>query len=434
MQQPFIASTHRVEVRPVGHDERQRWQDLMARFHDLGWKAPVGENLQHVAIVDGCWVAIIAWAAAALSIAAREAWVGWSPLTKRHKLKLVANNTRFLLLALHPQKNLASHVLALSARRLSADWAERYGHPLLMAETFVDGSRRGTCYRAAGWIRAGETKGFSRTTGGTYRYHGQPKMIWLLPLARNARRCLATPPVYSTPDGRRYRILDHKRLPLNGENGLIAMMRSVIDPRRQQGKRHSLIGVLTTATCAMLAGAQGFRAIAEWAQGLTPKQLLALRNRRGKAPSLATYWRVLTGLDAQAFDAAITRWLQWHKISPGDGISIDGKVLRGSGSANTNAVQLLSALLQQERIVLAQQRIADKSNEIPAVKPLLQHLQIEGAVITADAMHTQKDTADFIVNMKKADFVFTVKGNQPTLHEALQSLDYEAFSPTTHIF
>ncbi len=110
--------------------------------------------------------------------------------SKRRNLHLIANNTRFLIPDWVRVKHLASRVLALSLRQLSSDWQRIYGHPIYLAETFVDISRfSGTCYRAANWVFVGQTKG-SAKKGNRYRYHGQPKALYLYPLHRHFRRHL----------------------------------------------------------------------------------------------------------------------------------------------------------------------------------------------------------------------------------------------------
>ncbi|QII13378.1 hypothetical protein KsCSTR_39990 [Candidatus Kuenenia stuttgartiensis] len=103
-------------------------------------------------------------------------------------LHLIANNVRFLILPWVKIKHLASRVLSLALRRLSDDWNTVYGHPVYLAETFVDTARfKGTCYQAANWIRAGKTKG-SAKRGNRYLYHDQPKDLYLYPLQKNFRR------------------------------------------------------------------------------------------------------------------------------------------------------------------------------------------------------------------------------------------------------
>jgi len=423
----------RLQVRPITLQERQRWRQLM-RQHYLGFKSVVGESICYVATIDDQWVALLAWGMAAMKNRHREAWIGWDEALKWRRLHLVANNVRFWILPGAHIKNLASKVLSLNLRRLSADWQERYGHPILLAETFVDLSRfKATCYRAAGWIPLGETRGFARSGNG-YCSHGQPKMLFVRPLHPDTQRMLAaafSPPV-GTNRKEKIPVIDVNRLPVEGEDGLIDVLRKVVDPRKRRGIRHPLVCILAIAACACLSGARSFEAIAEWASELSRDALKRLGSKRGKAPSEKCFRITLQRLDAAGFDAVICGWLARQKIFGGEGIALDGKTLRGAHDGDKAAPHLLSAVLHREGVIVAQVAVGEKTNEIPSVKPLLAELDIEGAVVTADAMHTQKETARFLVEDKKADYVFTVKDNQPTLLEDIKDLGLEALPPSAH--
>ena len=149
----------RVEVRLLGPDKEQRtrYRELMERHHYLKSDALVGEQLRHVAEVDGRWVALLSWSAAAGHLKDREQWLGWSN-GQRRRLALMANNARFLILPGVDCPNLASRVLALCCARLGEDWREAYAHPVLAVESFVDSQLfRGTCYKAQGWELLGHT-------------------------------------------------------------------------------------------------------------------------------------------------------------------------------------------------------------------------------------------------------------------------------------
>jgi hypothetical protein len=116
---------------------------------------------------------LLGWGAAALKSRHRERYVGWDAKTKYRRLSFVANNVRFLILPWVQVRHLASVVLSRTLRRLSADWEQRYDHPILLAETFVDLARfRGTCYRAANWIHLGTTRGVGRKGAG-FEAHGR---------------------------------------------------------------------------------------------------------------------------------------------------------------------------------------------------------------------------------------------------------------------
>jgi hypothetical protein len=187
------ADLHTLVVRPVAPAERPRWKACLAHYHYLGYQPGAGEQLGYVALLGDQLVGCLAWGAAAYRNGPREAYLGWDGATKRARLPLVVQNTRFLLLPWVRVPHLASKILAANCRRLSADWQARYGHALLLAETFVDPTRfRGTCYRAANWIDLGCTQGAGKH-GNQYQRHGVPKVVFVYPLARQARARLAAP-------------------------------------------------------------------------------------------------------------------------------------------------------------------------------------------------------------------------------------------------
>lgn len=227
-------------------------------------------------------------------------------------------------------------------------------------------------------------------------------------------------------------MIDINRLPLEGEDGLIDLLQTVADPRKRRGVRHPLIYILAISVCACLAGMRSFEAIAQWASELSRDALKRLKCRRMRPPSEKCIRLTLQRLNAAELDAKIGSWVVRHKILTHEGIALDGKTLRGAHDGDQAAPHLLSAVLHQEGIVVAQVEVGDKTNEIPCVKPLLKDLNIEGAVVTADAMHTQKETATFIVEEKNADYVFTVKDNQPTLRQDIADLKLDSFPPSAH--
>jgi len=422
-----------LEVRPIFPCEQSRWNDLVKKHHYLGLRAIVGEAMRYVAILDGQWVALLGFGGAALKSRHRDGFIGWKPEIQWQRLKLVANNVRFLILPDVRIKNLASKVLSLTTKRLSADWQAVYGHPILMAETFVDDSRfLGTCYKAAGWLPLGKTRGFKRN-GGKYYQHGNLKTIFVRTLSHNALHLLADPlphpellPTEVTMN------LDAVAIETTG--GLIDHLRTVADPRMKRGIRHRMLSMLTVAVCAVLSGAKSYIAIGEWAKRSTQDMRKRMGCRFDKntdlfvAPSEPTLRRTLQAVDALALDRAVSQWLITQAPVAGNAIALDGKTARGSTSKEGKQTHLVTAFLHREGIVIAQQAVDAKSNEITAVRPLLENI-IAGCVVTADAMHTQKDTARFIVEEKHADYLFTVKDNQPTLKQDIESLSMDTFSP-----
>jgi hypothetical protein len=162
---------------------------------------------------------------------------------------------------------------------------------------------------------------------------------------------------------------------------------------------------------------------------LSAEQLRRFGSRRQSAPSERTLRRMLGAVDALAFDRIVGQWAEEHCESVGRALAIDGKTLCGSADGDAKPVHLLAALLHHEAVVTAQMAVPDKTNEIPCAKALLAPLDLTGTVVTADALHTQRETARYLVEDKGADYLFTVKENQPTLYWDLARLPQRAFSP-----
>lgn len=420
-----------VVVRPIEPLELARWRELMERFHYLCDGEIVGETIRHVAESAGRWMALLGWGAAALKSRHREAWIGWDEKAKYQRLHLVADNVRFLVLPWARVKGLASTVLSRSLRRLSGDWQARYQHPILLAETFVDLARfQGTCYRAANWTCLGETRGVGRKGRG-FEPHGKKKAIFIYPLNRRTREILAAP--LPSPELLRRPSMpaisvDVNRLPLEGDGGLIELLRTITDTRNRQGIRYPYPTVLALAVMGALSGMRSYEAIAEWAKDLPKDLLRRLKCWCHRAPSEPTFRRVLQSANAEKIDRQVGAWLA--KRSEGGAISLDGKTLRGSKDGTKPAWHLLAAITHGDGVVVAQQKVDEKSNEITGVVPLLDGLDLAGATVTADAMHTQRDLARHLVEEKKAHYVFIAKDNQPTLRADIEAVDWKSIPPS----
>ena len=191
--------------------------------------------------------------------------------------------------------------------------------------------------------------------------------------------------------------------------------------------------MLTIALAATLAGARGYLAISEYAARLTQTQLKRLRayfdrrQQRFVAPSEPTFRRVLQQVDPVALEQAFSAWVQ--ASAPADEpLAIDGKTLSARRD-DGRQTHLLAALFPRQGTVLAQRTLKAKHNEIPALRELLDPLSIKERVITADALHTQRETARFLVEEKGAHYLFTVKDNQKTLANDLKAFDWESIPP-----
>ena len=182
-----------IRVEPLSTSEEiQRGVELLGAHHYLGAPNPVGERLWYAVLdADDQWLGLLLFAAASRRLRHRDEWIGWSDEQRRRRLPLVVNNTRFLLLPDKTSPNLGSAVLSRVAARLSGDWIERYGHPVLVVETFVDPQLfRGTVYIAAGWTPLGQTQGNQRVSRDYYEPHDRPKLLFAHELVRGACRSL----------------------------------------------------------------------------------------------------------------------------------------------------------------------------------------------------------------------------------------------------
>ena len=181
-----------LHVRPVRPFKEPHYQEQMQEHHYLGSLPKIGEILWYVAFCRDEWVALLSFSAAAWKCAARDRWIGWDFRHQYDRLKLVANNSCFLILPHGHVFNLGSRILSLCQKRLPYDWQETFGHPVVLLETFVDPARfHGTVYRAANWLYLGETKGFRQTRQGYSATAQSPKMIFVKPLKADARAILS---------------------------------------------------------------------------------------------------------------------------------------------------------------------------------------------------------------------------------------------------
>jgi hypothetical protein len=140
--------------------EEALFNSLLQQHHYLGYSQPVGEHLKYLVFARGRPVACMAWSSAPRHLGSRDRFIGWDAQARLHNIRLLAYNTRFLILPWVQVPHLASHILGRMARRLSADWQQLYAHPIYFVETFIDPQRfAGTCYRAANWTVMGQTTG-----------------------------------------------------------------------------------------------------------------------------------------------------------------------------------------------------------------------------------------------------------------------------------
>jgi hypothetical protein len=184
------------EIRPVEFEQVRRtsgerlFNSLMEEHHYLGYEQPVGEHLKYLVWAQSRPIACVAWSSAPRHLGSRDRYIGWSGEARRRNIRLIAYNTRFLILPWIRMKHLASHLLSQMAARISNDWQSLYGHPIYFLETFVDPERfRGTCYRAANWVLLGKTTGRGKASN-SYVPNRSIKEVLGYPLTKRFRELL----------------------------------------------------------------------------------------------------------------------------------------------------------------------------------------------------------------------------------------------------
>ena len=208
---------------------------------------------------------------------------------------------------------------------------------------------------------------------------------------------------------------------------LIDVLAEIPDPRQARGKRYPLVAVLALACAAMLCGYRSYSAIAEWGRNYGAALLQALGFPRATAPCAATLSLLFRRLDCARLEAALGQWAEAALAAAppapdaGEGLSLDGKTLRGSRKQGAPGAHLLSALSQRLGLTLAQTAVDEKTNEISAVQTVLEHVLLAGRVVTLDALLTQRAVAQAIVD-RGGDYVMVAKDNQPHLRQDIAGL------------
>lgn len=321
----------------------------MQQYHYLGSLPKIGNTIWYVAICSNEWLGLLSFSAAALKCSARDRWIGWGHRLQYDRLHLVATNSRFLILPSCHHKNLATKILSLCRRRIQSDWQDRFGFPLLLMETFVDPSRFvGTIYRAANWQLVGKTKGYQRIRNGYSNTCHTSKLVFVQPLQRNARRLLSGSPLsqqYVSGASRMKITADQMR-------ALPDFFKQIHDPRRGQGRRHSVHVVLAIAAGAVLCGMRGYKAISDWAQALSPTARARFgcrfSHRKNSVPSESTIRNVLIRINPVEIDRALQKWnAQYGAVD--ESLAIDGKTMRNAIDDNGRQIHIMGAVGHQSK-------------------------------------------------------------------------------------
>lgn len=399
---------------------------LLERFHYLGAPKPVGERLYY-GLLDGQgeWLGVLVFCAAAKFLRHRDKWIGWTSEQRRRRLALVVNNTRFLLIAQRSVPNLGSRGLKLVLDRLSSDWMSQYGHPVVMVETFVDPEQFcGTVYTANGWKELGLTDGFGRHHQDYYVHHGKPKKLFVRELCKNGRRGLQAEQLQAGWVMVEKKVPPRCTFPVKQLNSLVGYLKQVPDFRGRI-ESYPVWSLLAIMACATLCDApRGQKDLAAFSKKLSQGQRRALgirRNGAGQypAPSQPTFSRLLKAVDRVAVDQAV---LAFHRQVRGDPPKEDLVVLDGKEPNHGGGHSILTAVTVPSQHYLGSAVVDQKTNEIPVARELFARLDLEGRIVSLDALHTQSQTARELVQEKGADYLMTVKENQPTLVQNIEKL------------
>jgi hypothetical protein len=359
----------------------------------------------------------------------------WSDEQRRRRLPLVINNTRFLLLPDKTTPILGSAVLSRVAVRLSGDWMDRYGHPVLVVETFVDPqSFRGTVYQAAGWTPLGQTQGNQRVSRDYYEPHDRPKLLFVRELVRGACRSLQAehlkPALAAVEAASSPRCTESP----SKLKSLSAMFRERVPEYRNRRcciyPVHALLGIMAAAYLA--DAPRGQKDLEIFAKSLSQGQLKALGVRRDtktgrcSSPDQTTFSRLMSNVNADMVEEILIEWQRRIRgpVPANETVAIDGKQPKHAGGQN-----IVTAITTPSQHYLGCELVEDKSNEIPAARKLIARLDLDGKLVSLDAMHSCQQTARQLVLDAGADYSLTIKDNTPEIRKRIESKQPDPGSP-----
>jgi hypothetical protein len=319
---------------------------------------------------------------------------------------------------------------------LSPDWESTWGHPVALAESFVDPQEyRGTAYQVSGWSQLGHTRGWKRSAVDFYEKHDRPKQVWIRELDKHAcgkLRAPEWPPQWAKVQANAAPHCTAKAPPIRS---LVGTLRAEVpECRSKHALAYPMGGRLALIALALFSGVRrGPQDLAEYAATLSQGQLRALGFGRDhhtgqiRCPGVTPFRTVLSGVDATAVERALLLW-QEQVLGPAQDklVIVDGKTLRHA------QVELVSTVNGQGRW-LGTVPVKAGSNEIPAARELLGHLELVHKTTLADALHTQVQTVQQVLFQGGGDYALTVKANQKELVPTLATrLTPGKFSPSTH--
>jgi len=412
-------------IRVAGEAEVERFNQLLNERHPQEAPHHVGRELRLVIEQSEEWIGLMLWSSGCQRLQDREEKIGWSNAQRAQRLNLIVQLRRYLLLhKAGTRPNLASEALAAATRALPDLWGAKFGCEPLLLESFSDiEAHAGTCYKAAGWIPAGMSKGYAKHRGDLYSFHGRPKKLWLRPLHKKALEWLRAPHL-----PKRYEAgataAAHGQMPLKAPQmrSLADALRRTPDPRARN-RQYPLGALLCVIAMALLSGARDVAQIQRFSWRLLPAQRAALgfRRRPGKAtfrmPGYSVYRDILIALDLDAFAHILSEWLKSRCDGLPAALAMDGKMIR-------DTIGVLSIVDVKTGVPVAMHVMTQKEGDgahcekMIARQTLQQFSDGQGALVTGDALHADKTMAGLTVE-RGWDYLLQVKGNQPTIRTHL---------------
>ena len=391
--------------------------------HFLGAGKEAGHRVGQFILEDGKVVAVLIWCASAWHLKGRDSLIGWDPVTRAKRLKLVAQLRRFLVLEEHRRPNLASQCLGLALRELQNQWFQQHGYEPLAAESFSDPeSHAGTVYKATNWTPAGNTKGFSqkradKDNSDYYIPNERPKNLWIKPLEKNAYSLLCAnelPSKCQVGEG----LPSGVRSPLN-HSELTTLRQAFLeldDPRRAQSRRHPMSALLTLIALGLLMGGRDMKSIWTKVAGLTQKQreIIGLRVRKKGStllsmPGYDCLNDFMNKLDPQEFGKVLTKWLQTNQGSLPASLALDGKSI---GNGKTGMIITLCRHEDGRPVALIPATGKKEDSEVSEGRALLKDeaVNLVNKTITLDPLHNKHETLD-VITKKGGDYIVGTKEN-----------------------
>ena len=419
-----------LKIRPVWKaDELKRFGELEEKYHYMGETHSGGDTLRLVIEDDGEWVAIMVWGGACYHLLRRDEYIGWTPSLRAQRLKLIASNRRFTILAKPGERrNLASRCLALAAREIVKLWVRKFHYRPLLAETFCDIEHSpGTCYKAAGWTPLGTTKGFTRTNRQEcdfYVPNDRPKTLWVKPLVPNALELLNARELPEDcalgAQGNSDGVMPIGKAQRESLYDALCRVRDVRDDNRT----FHIGGMLSIVVMAAMSGANSVKAIARFAQKLDMPQRRELcmphakskagvvAKREYKVPSYVAIYNFLKTLDLDDFGRKLSEWMSAQEGTLPRQLALDGKFVK-------EVMGIVSVVNVENGAPVAVAVCSRKEGEtgrceMPVGRRLLSEMDLTNALVCSDALHCQHDTVRTVARSNGESLV-QIKDNQKGL-------------------